>query len=149
MDGGRKLGRLMKVISSAYDATKNELLEQYGLTSRQVDLLGFLRECDGHEATQKEITQYLHVSYATSSGIIRRLVEKGFVERTTCKQDKRSNSIRLADEALGTVDESVRQFKNMDELVMAGFSKQDKEQLMSLLERLLANAEAIKGSRTN
>ena len=149
MDGSRKLGRLMKVISSAYDATKNALLEQYDLTSRQVDLLGFLREREGHEATQKELTEYLHASCATTSGVIKRLAEKGFVERVTCKDDKRSNVIRLTDGAVSVVDECVREFRSMDELVMAGFTDEDEAQLMDLLERLLANAEAIRRSQAN
>ena len=145
MDGGRKLGRLMKVISSAYDATKNALLDQYDLTSRQVDLLGFLREHDNHEATQKELTEYLHTSYATTSGVIKRLVEKGFVERVTSKDDRRANVIRLADDAVPVVDECVRKFRSMDALLMAGLSDEDQERLMDLLERLLANAEAARG----
>ena len=105
MDDGRKLGRLMKVISSAYDATKNALLEQYGLTSRQVDLLGFLKKHERREATQKDLTEYLHTSYATTSGVIKRLAEKGLVERITCEDDKRSNVIRLTDEAASMVGE--------------------------------------------
>lgn len=149
MDSSRKLGRLMKVISSAYDATKNALLEQYDLTSRQVDLLGFLREREGHEATQKELTEYLHASCATTSGVVKRLTEKGFVERVTCKDDRRSNVIRLTDEATSVVDECVREFRSMDELVMAGFTDEDEELLMDLLERLLANAEAIRRSQAN
>ena len=132
MDSSRKLGRLMKVISGAYDATKNALLEQYDLTSRQVDLLGFLREREGREATQKK-----------------RLTEKGFVERVTCEDDRRSNVIRLTDEATSVVDECVREFRSMDELVMAGFTDEDEELLMDLLERLLANAEAIRRSQAN
>lgn len=149
MDSSRKLGRLMKVISSAYDATKNALLEQYDLTSRQVDLLGFLREREGHEATQKELTEYLHASCATTSGVVKRLTEKGFVERVTCEDDRRSNVIRLTDEATSVVDECVREFRSMDELVMAGFTDEDEELLMDLLERLLANAEAIRRSQAN
>lgn len=147
MEGGRKLGRLMKVISSAYDATKNTLLEQYGLTSRQVDLLGFLREREGHKATQKELTEYLHASCATTSGVIKRLAEKGLVERAACADDRRSVTIRLTDGAIAVVDECVRQFRSMDELVMAGFTDEDEAQLMDLLERLLANAEAIRRSQ--
>lgn len=147
MDGSRKLGRLMKVISSAYDATKNALLEQYDLTSRQVDLLGFLREREGHEATQKQLTEYLHASCATTSGVVKRLAEKGFVERIACEDDKRSVTIRLTDEAASVVDECVQQFRSMDELVMAGFTDEDEAQLMELLERLLANAEAIRESQ--
>ena len=149
MDGGRKLGRLMKVISSAYDATKNALLEQYDLTSRQVDLLGFLREREGHEATQRELTEYLHASCATTSGLVKRLAEKGFVERVACEGDKRSVTIQLTDEAVSVVDECMRQFRDMNGLVMAGFTDEDEAQLMGLLERLLANAEAIKESQTS
>ena len=149
MESGRKLGRLMKVISSAYDATKNALLEQYDLTSRQVDLLGFLREREGREATQKELTEYLHASCATTSGVVKRLAEKGFVERVACEGDKRSVTIRLTDEAVALVDECVQQFRSMDELVMAGFTDEDKEQLIDLLERLLANAEAIRMSQAS
>ena len=47
------------------------------------------------------------------------------------------------------VDECVRQFRDMDGLVMAGFTDEDEAQLMGLLERLLANAEAIKESQTS
>ena len=35
----------------------------------------------------------------------------------------------------------------MDELVMAGFTDEEEEQLMDLLERLFANAEAIGAHR--
>ena len=47
------------------------------------------------------------------------------------------------------VDECVRQFRDMDGLVMAGFTDEDETQLMDLLERLLANAEAIRESQTS
>lgn len=46
-------------------------------------------------------------------------------------------------------DECVRQFKDMDWLVMAGFTEEDETRLMDLLERLLANAEVIRRSQAH
>ena len=147
MDASRKLGCLMKVISSAYDATKNALLEQYDLTSRQVDLLGFLMERRQHEATQKEITDYLHTSCATTSGVVKRLAEKGFIVRATSEDDRRSNVIRLTDDSIPVIETCVGQFKDIDKLLMAGLTESEQEQLMDLLERLLANAESARSTR--
>ena len=47
------------------------------------------------------------------------------------------------------VVECVRQFRDMDKLVMAGFTDEDEAQLISLLERLLAHAEAIRRSQAH
>lgn len=69
------------------------------------------------------------------------------MERAACEGNKRSVTVRLTDEAASVVDECVREFRSMDELVMAGFTDEEEEQLMDLLERLFANAEAIRSSQ--
>ena len=44
------------------------------------------------------------------------------MERAACEGDKRSVTVRPTDEAASVVDECVRKFRSMNELVMAGFT---------------------------
>lgn len=143
MRNKQKLGHLIKLVGMSYESTKNALLEEFGVTASQMELLDYVNDCEGHLSTQKEVTKYLHASYATVSGLIKRLVEKGLLERVKCENDRRSNTIRLTEQALPLVSACKVELQAVDDMLTRDFTTQDKEQLVALLERLLGNTTNI------
>ena len=139
----RKVGRMGMLIHRYYDA----LAHQHGAAGDplrgQGRVLALLKAKP--TTTQRELSFLLDMRQQSLSELLAKLEEKGFVERVTSKDDRRTNVIRLADDAVPVVDECVRKFRSMDALLMAGLSDEDQERLMDLLERLLANAEAARG----
>lgn len=142
MRNAKKLGHLIKLVGMSYEATKNSLLEEFGITASQMELLDYVSDCEGHTSTQKEATEHLRTSYATVSGLIKRLVEKGLLESIKCEGDRRSNTIRLTERALPLVEKCKLKLQAVDDELTANFAEQDETQLVALLERLLANAES-------
>ena len=143
MRNGKKLGHLIKLVGMSYEATKNSLLEEFGITASQMELLDYINDCDEHTSTQKEVTEYLRASYATVSGLIKRLVEKDLLERVKCEGDRRSNTIKLTEQALPLVEACKIELQTIDDELTADFTDEEQQQLAAYLERLLANADGI------
>ena len=77
MANGKKLGRLVKLVHLSFENGRNRFFRQYDITSSQMELLDYLAQMEQKSASQKEIVEYLQLSYATVSGLIKRLETKG------------------------------------------------------------------------
>ena len=140
MSKGKKLGRLVKLVHLSFENGRNRFFKQYDVTGSQMDLLDYLDQREEKAASQKEIVDYLQLSYATVSGLIKRLETKGYLRRIASSEDKRANLLMLTDQAEQLFKRCREHMGARDRALMRDFTQEEKDQFVSLLERILKNS---------
>ena len=132
---------LLKQISLRFELECNRMLSEYDLTLAQMELQHFLfiqRE-KGVSVNQRLIEEMLHLKNPTVTGILNRLENKGFVVRLPDPHDRRVNIVALTDKADALRDEVAATRDKTEEMLLEGFTDEEKQQLAFLLGKLYAN----------
>jgi len=116
-------------------------LEPYDFNRGEFPLLfKLIKKGDG--ITQKEICERLYVSKSTTSKIIKRLVEKGYLRKEKDLDDKRASRIFLTDKKdkiEGLIKEIDQKAENK---MLEGFDTEERKELRFYLERILDNLDS-------
>lgn len=115
-------------------------LTEYDVTPAQVHVLHYLYHADG-QAPQGEVTAHLRVKPSTANGILGRMEEKELVERSVSDADARRRLITLTEKGTALQEHCRQAFFETEDLLVRGLSREEQEQLFSLLLRILANLE--------
>lgn len=89
--------------------------------------------------TQRELADLCHVDVTTMSRTLDRLEENGFLRRCRDQNSRRSYQIELTPEGRALAAKVVECFEQADEIICRGFSDDELEQLLSLLQRVIKN----------
>lgn len=113
-------------------------LEPYDFNRGEFPLLFKLIK-NGDGVTQKEICQRLHVSKSTTSKIIKRLVEKGYLRKEKDPDDKRASRIFLTDKK-EEIEDLIKEIdQKAENRMLEGFDEKEKKELKGYLNRILDN----------
>lgn len=93
MDIETEIIAAIRRIIRAVDLRSRQLLEQAGVTGPQLSVL----QLAGHraEASASEISNALHLSRSTITGILNRLESRGLIKRNRNQRDRRGNFIEV------------------------------------------------------
>lgn len=69
--------------------------KEFGLTLTQLICLYHIGKCPNQQTTQRELMQTLSLNSSTVTGILKRLMIKGFIYRVQSEEDRRISKIRL------------------------------------------------------
>jgi len=94
MDTTEILIKIRKIVRSINLESK-KIQKEYGVSIPQVLCLSYLRNSENFQASQGEIKQFLNLNSSTTSGIINRLENKGFIARLPKSGDKRVVKLAL------------------------------------------------------
>lgn len=86
----------------------------------------------------KEIADYFNIPVSTTTGIVDKLVEKGFLKRIYSQEDRRSIKVTLSKYGLGVYDLLKTTMCNMSEHMLSGLSDEEQDQLIFLLGKVTA-----------
>ncbi len=112
-----------------------EQLKKFGLTTVQGLILGELFEEDG--VTASDLGSRLVLDNATVSGVLDRLLEKGWIKKETDASDKRVQKIFLASRDDGRlINEMFQARKNANELVLKKLTMEEQILLKRFLRDL-------------
>lgn len=116
-------------------------LSCYDLTKSQLDILHYLKQHTNEFTCQKDLQDFMHVSNATINGLVNRLEQKGYVERTRSTKDKRVifvKQTKKADEIHVAIHVRIKQ---LEQKMVKNVSKEEQDLLFQLLERVIQNIE--------
>ena len=85
---------------------------------------------------KKEIAQKLHITEATLSVRIKRLVDSGLVEREIDSQDKRNNKIVLSPQGEETLNGMQKEFDYVYEVICREMTQEDFETVLNIIKRM-------------
>ncbi len=114
-------------------------LRTEGLRLGQYQVLSILWEEDG--LTPRELSNRLSVEMPTVTRTVQRMVRDGLVRREDHPSDARSVYIRLTDKGNGLRPMIQRLLERETTRMLQGFTDNDREEFISLLERILNNAK--------
>ncbi|MFT5997892.1 MAG: DNA-binding MarR family transcriptional regulator [Neolewinella sp.] len=113
-----------------------QLLQPFGITPKQHNILKNLAHCSPESASIQEVREGLADKMSDASRLIDRLVKKGLLDKFPSDHDRRSNRARISDAGLRLLkDISVRK-EEFDRPVYDRLSQNEVRQLNSLLSQL-------------
>lgn len=106
------------------------------LTPEQAKLLFLIRQ---NKMNQKELAHKLHITEATLSVRIKRLVDSGLVEREIDSHDKRNNKIVLSELGEKTFIGMQNEFDYVYQVVCRGMTQEDYDMVLNIIKRMQNN----------
>lgn len=110
---------------------------QYEGKASQKRILIILNESEN--ITQRDLTERLGIQPGSASEILAKLENAGLILRTQNEADRRTIDIYLTDEGKAFAEEALVQRRKRHEDMFSGLSEEEKQQLLSLLDKLCAD----------
>ncbi len=139
----KSLGFLLAKTHQYFSSFFKEKLNKYNLTSQQFGMLAFLWKKDGF--SQIKLGNCMNKDRTTISGIVDRLEKEGLVTRCRDPEDRRTYLIYLTPRAFALKDELEGLATQANSEVTAMLSEGEKEQLETILRKILDAAAATRG----
>ncbi|MFJ3048195.1 MarR family winged helix-turn-helix transcriptional regulator [Herbaspirillum chlorophenolicum] len=115
----------------------DERLREVGISSSQLPVLVALK--DGGKRTQKELADLANVEQPSMAQLLARMERDKLIVREASSTDRRSSLIFLTDRARQLLEPGRAVLRGIDQDVCAALSKEEKEVLVSLLQRLMVS----------
>ena len=112
-------------------------LESLGLYRGQHRLISRLGDTDG--LTHSDLAESLRISNATVSKMVQRMEQNGFVERRQDAHDQRISRVFLTQKGKDIHQQMDAMFVQLQVDELEGFSQEETDQLVKLLNRLSEN----------
>ena len=140
------LGRLLGFASGSCNALSQKLLDAHDLSLTHWVILTALWRRDG--MTISEVARYYRVNDPAASRVIDRMVDKGLVARSADPADRRVSRIFLTEKARALAH-LIDFYKEINAILLKGFSDEEAKALCRMLERIGENAaNGIRNSQT-
>lgn len=131
---GPTLGWAAQLAKAGLDAR----VSPYDVTPVQTHVLLYLQQ-HGGQVPQHELADYLRVKPSTANGVLDRMEEKGLVRRSVSGRDARRRLIHLTEKGAEKQSAFQRSFLDVEEVMVRGFGPEEREALLSLLNRVISN----------
>ena len=99
-------------------------------------------------SSQKELAEHFHITPAAVTGILKKLENDGYIERKAAI-DLRNNMISITDRGLHMVASSRELFGEVDELLFCGFTMEEIENLICMINRMKDNIKKSQEGEEN
>ena len=135
---------LFKKIANGQKAMLNHGVAQNDITYVQSLVLLFLNNMrcqfgSDHEVSQKDVEDYLLLKGSTVTRLLSRMEESELIQRVRSQKDCRSNYLVMTEKGESFVPVFYQVLDNVEQLMTDGFSQEEKETLMTLLQRVIKN----------
>ncbi len=112
------------------------------ITRMNIWIIDYIYDKKGEDVFQKDIERKMSITRSTASKIIDLMVQKKLVERSAVEYDARLKKLTLTPKALKLRDEMEKNSKKVYEKVMAGFSEEEEQLLLSYILRIKGNMDS-------
>lgn len=113
-------------------------LKKYNISKGQYIFLNALYKKDG--IRQEQLSDHLKIDKSTTAKAIKKLENDGFIIREVDTKDKRAYNVYLTEEALKMKPMVRKAMMDWTDILFLGFSEEEKETSIALLERMGENA---------
>jgi DNA-binding MarR family transcriptional regulator len=134
---GHYFSRIARGLSRIGDARLREL----GFATAQLPVLTALK--DGARLSQSDLARWAKVEQPTMAQMLARMERDGLIRREADPNDKRASLVSLTQAALERLPAGRAVLKQGNADITKGLSSSEIDTLVSLLQRVIANVEAI------
>ncbi|MEO1815451.1 MAG: MarR family winged helix-turn-helix transcriptional regulator [Acetobacterium sp.] len=132
-------GGTIKQLNNIMEMRFNHSLKQWDLTSSQFSVIMYLLKNQDQAVIQKNIEEAFLLKGPTVTGIVKRLVEKGFIERRIDAQDRRINHLVLTARGRELQPLLFAEITRLEAETLEGLSSDDLVLLETILRQILKN----------
>jgi DNA-binding MarR family transcriptional regulator len=133
-------------LSRHLEAARKQAFSRSSLQSWEFDVLAALRRAGApYQLSPKALLQQTLVSSGTMTNRIDRLVERGFVQRSSDPADGRGVLVRMTRSGLTHVDAAITRLVDAEAGILAGLSGNDQTRLSTLLRKLTVDFDEPSG----
>ncbi len=132
-----QLGIRLDKVSLLRKVQVNYSSRKQGISLGQFPILDYILDHPG--CTQKEIAGWLQVSPASIALSTKRLQKMGLIRKAADEENLRCNKLTATELGIQRRNQFREQMDACDEKMFRGFSEEEKEQLMQMLDRLIQN----------
>lgn len=140
-DPMRTPGHYFSRIARSFARIGDARLRELGFATAQLPVLTALK--DGAQLSQSELARWAKVEQPTMAQLLTRMERDGIVRREPDPKDRRSSLVALTDEARARLPAGRTILDAGNREAMQGLSDDEVAILIGLLQRVLANAEAM------
>jgi len=125
----------------------SEEFAKIGLTEGQPKIIGFLIRNDG--CIQRELASHCQIKSSTVTSLLANMERSGLIYRISNPQDKRILNVYLTEKGRAVHEEIERIFAKVDEECFLGFTVEEKNQTIDLLNRICENLRKEEEMKNN
>ena len=129
-----------KTITSYYELLSGEVCDRYGLTQMEYDILMFLHN-NPQQNTAAEIVKIRKSTKSHVSTSLKKLENKGLVEKIQSENNKKHIEIVLLDQAKLIVEAGTNVQKQFAQTVLSGLTVKEKQMWIRIFDKICNNAE--------
>ena len=137
---GPRLGPTLGHAAHLARAALLDRVSKYDVTPVQTHVLLYLHRAGG-QAPQNDVTAFLRVKPSTVNGVLDRMEEKGLLRRSISGSDARRRLLTLTEKGAEEQSAFQRSFLDAESAMVRGLSQEERETLLSLLDRVILNLE--------
>lgn len=126
------VARTHHAVCAAFDRSLKDL----NITSAQHELLANLLAVSPDGLSQKRLAELLFVTKGNITGLVKRLEERGLIERQDDPEDRRKNIVTLTDEGAELARASCDKQQELVDAVFGVFDEREDRQLRDLMKLL-------------
>ena len=114
----------------------NVMLQPFGLTLQQFNVLRILRGRNGKAACLESITTDMIQRMSNTSRLVDRLIAKGLVRRKVCAENRRKVDIFITEKGLDILVKIDPVLVTTENAITSSLSEKEMEQLLQLLTKI-------------
>ena len=134
------MGHLLAMCGQQCKKRMDQKLQKFDITQAQAHVILYLLHAEQNgEVNQKDLEKQFQIKASTVNGIVERLEEKGFLQRTAGQRDGRCRRLLVTEKGRQLERELDQGIADTEALMVQGFSVDEKKALHELLRRMLEN----------
>lgn len=114
-------------------------LKPFGVSIQQFNVLRILRGQKGVAANLSTVQEHMTNKMSNTTRLIDKLIEKSYVKRTICKENRRKIELFITTEGLTFLNQLDPIIDQAEEEMVGHLKEDEKEEFVSLLKRLKFN----------
>ena len=130
-----------KAITDYYELLADRICQQYGLTQMEYDILMFLQSNPQHN-TAAEIVKVRKSTKSHVSISLKRLEDRGLIERTQSPDNKKHIEIALQEASKPIIEAGIRVQKQFAKDILSGLTQEEKDICVRVFRTIYENAQA-------
>lgn len=131
-----------KTITCFYEKAGEEVCKKYGISQMEYDILMFI-DANPQYATAADIVRVRKSAKSHVSTSLKRLEEKGYIERKADEKNKKIVTIHVLDTAKPLIQEGREAQKHFMHMLSKGISHEEMMMFKDCFEKLCRNAEEM------
>jgi DNA-binding MarR family transcriptional regulator len=114
-------------------------LKPFGVSIQQFNVLRILRGQKGVAANLSTVQEHMTNKMSNTTRLIDKLIEKSYVKRTICKENRRKIELFITAEGLAFLEQIDPVIDRAEEEMVGHLKEDEKEKIVSLLKQLNFN----------